>query len=301
MKALLHVLFGHRFPRARRAVLFVASVLSLCSLALGLRSPASLSRVTASGGSTAPEVHLLLDFEGSSTGVWTTNRFFDGAHTNGNFSYWGINPDPQVRNLVTNDLGIPLISAVRCGGVDYSGTSSQSGYCILNTTAAFHDGRIHFSSGNRQGQMNVSFFFQMLPATFGLGDSIDLVQIEANGQYAVVNLDHVANPPNLRLHSNTNFGTVVTLTSVKSNFWYFCSLSYDTNSGPTGYSVLELRNGTNGAFIARGGLGHGSKQMAEYIRFGREDHSYSTTYYVRLDNAMVRTNFGTACTNYIWQ
>jgi hypothetical protein len=285
----------------RGALILLVALLGVATLAEARRREMLLSKKPPAG-TTAPEVHLLMDFEGASVGVVTTNRMFDGTHTNELIVYPRIVPDPQVRNLVTNDLNIPLIAPVRCAGVDYSdGGSSKSGWFALNTTASFHDWRWYFTSGNRQGQMNVSFFFQMLPATFGLGDSIDLVQIEANGEYAVANIDHSVNPPNFRIHSNTNFGTVVTLTTIKSNFWYFASLSYDTNSGPTGYSVLELRNGTNGAFIARGGIGHNGKQMAEYVRCGRENHSYSTTYYVRVDNMMIRTNYGTACTNYIWQ
>jgi len=79
-------------------------------------------------------------------------------------------------------------------------------------------------------------------------------------------------------------------------------MSWDTNRGPTGYTVCELRNGTNGAFIAQGSIGHGSKQMVEYVRFGRENHTYTAANAVRFDNFMLRTNqTGGAATNWVWQ
>lgn len=256
----------------------------------------------ASGAAAVPEVHLFVSFNGSGQGPFTTNSLFDGCFTNGNFGYWNINPDPQTRNISTNDGSWPLINDIICGGAQHQaspGGAIRSAKLFLDGAAAFHDARWVFSTGLRQGQMNVTFAFRVEPSVL-LSDSIDLVQIEANGEYAVCNLD-MSNPTVFRVHSNTNFGTVVNIANIQSNFWYYASMSYNTNTGPTGYTVVELRNGTNGAFIARGGIGHGGKQMAEYVRFGRENHAYTAANAVRFDNFMLRTNMGAAATNWIWQ
>jgi hypothetical protein len=255
------------------------------------------------GGGSVPKVDLLLDFGGASVGVFTTNRLFDGSHTNGWFCFPAIQPDPQVRNIVTNDFGWPLLSAVSVGGTQYSGDDGKSAKFFLTGAAAFHDGRFDFrtnANGARQGQMNLTFAFRVEPSTL-LSDSIDLVQMTGSGEYMVANLD-MSNPTNLRIEGSTNFGAVAQVAVIQSNFWYWCSLSWDTNVGPTGFGYCELRNGTNGAFIARAGLGLNSKQMVEYVRFGREDHSYTAANAVRFDNFMIRTNqTGGAATNWVWQ
>jgi len=284
---------------------FVILSLAVCVSAAHspLRSPAGLSRPGGAAAASVPAVDLLLDAEGASVGVITTNRLFDGAHTNGTLGHWSaLVPDPQVRNLVTNDFNIPLIASVSVNGTTYSDAGSTKRIRGRLTSNTEHSFRRNFGT-SLQGQMKCCFFFTLGPTT-DLGDFIDLVHIEGSGEYAVIGIqDDGGASKFIRVHSNTNFGSTGPNILVKSNFYYFAQLSYDTNQGPTGYSEFQLRNGTNGALIGVSGLGHGSKQMAQYISFLKTDvHTYNEPHEVTLDNVMLiySTTGGTA-TNYLWQ
>ena len=284
--------------------IFAALVIGHWSLASApaqrdLRSSFSTAGLLKSSTS-IPAVDVLLDFEGASIGLFTTNRLFDGAHTNGLVGYWVINPDPQTLNIVTNDINLPLIAPVSVNGVIYTDSGSTKSASFKETGSAFHDGRFQFSTGNLQGQMGCSFFFKIGPNA-NLGDFADLVQLDGGGEYAVAAITF-DNPPTIKLHSNTNFGTSSTTIAIASNNWYFVNLSWDTNTAPTGQSRLELRNGTNGAYIDSRNIGHGSKQMVQYVRFGKENHVFTDTIKVSFDNFMLRLNQTVnRGTNYLWQ
>lgn len=268
---------------------------------LGLQSPAIAGWFPGSAAAVVPSVDILIDAEGASVGVVTVARLFDGAHTNANLGRYGVEPNPQLRNWITNDFNIPLIAPLAVNGTTYPGTGGTKRIRGLLTTLTEHD--FILTNATEQGKMSIGFFFSKGP-TGNLGDFLDLVQIEGHGEYAVAGIvDDAGASKFIRIHSNTNFGSTGPNLLIKTNFYYYVQISWDTNSGPTGYSVLELRNGTNGAFIGRSALGHGAKQMAQTVRVMKTDiHTFGENHEVTVSPIWMRFNqTGTTPTNYVWQ
>lgn len=229
---------------------------------------------------------------GTSGNMITTTMLANSTHTNGVYGTWSITPSPHTAFWITNVNDTAVRAPFLVGSTLYNGSGDTKTFCVDVNGSSSRECQFTINSG-RVGQFAIGWYWKVSPS-LNLGDFVDTLHIEMNGDYAVAAYRNDSGSAKaIRIHadsSDTGSGVGPDIV-VASNTTYWCTILVNTNEGTKGMARLALFNPTTWRMV-----GISTKALrdrndyVEYFKFGHcNGHSASDNEHMWFDDFTIKS------------